>query len=67
LRAKVTLVSDPFDLEAADQVPYELGGGLALAVHGHARATKHIGLLVEASAISGLSKARRSKFCASEG
>ncbi len=51
----------PFDLEAelvgvvdslnAAKVPYALCGGLALAVHGHPRATKDIDLLVEASEI----------------
>ena len=54
-------MSDAFDLEAelggivdslnAGQVPYALCGGLALAVHGHPRATKDIDLLVEASEI----------------
>ncbi len=54
-------MGDPFDLEVellsivdslnAEKVPYALCGGLALAVHGHPRATKDIDLLVEPSEI----------------
>ena len=54
-------MGDPFDLEVellgivdalnAEKVPYALCGGLALAVHGHPRATKDIDLLVEPTEI----------------
>jgi hypothetical protein len=46
LVAELDALIDAFD---ADGVEYALCGGLALAVHGHARATQDIDVLVPAS------------------
>ncbi len=48
LVAELDALTDAFD---ADGVEYALCGGLALAVHGHARATQDIDVLVPASTL----------------
>jgi hypothetical protein len=48
LVAELDALIDAFD---ADGVDYALCGGLALAVHGHARATQDIDMLVPATAL----------------
>ena len=60
LIAELERVIDAF---AADRVPYALCGGLALAIHGHPRATKDIDLLIPPGSISdALSAAARAGF-----
>lgn len=48
LVAELELLVDALNRES---VPYALCGGLALAIHGHPRATKDIDLLVPAEAV----------------
>ena len=66
-------MSEPFDLEVelerlvqafeTDHVPYALCGGLAMAVHGHPRATDEIEFLIEPTQIeSAFSAARKAGF-----